>query len=259
MINRTFRWSFPLLLSATAMTFVGCVNQPNVDVVDLNKVLDAFASVVEETQKTESIASGAENATNITATVKSSADATQAPPAATTAATTGSKMASQSGNFAIDPSRDAEFLTRFAAKLNEVQAMQSTVGVAMTTSGQIVGFKDFNGDNVQDSGETKEFTLTLDPENNRVVASDNNGHHRPYGFTPGGFMMGYMLSSMLGRQSSFFSGPNASAKPDFSKTQMSSQDYHKSAVQSARSAARPASSPTSARSRSGSRGFSFGK
>jgi hypothetical protein len=110
-------------------------------------------------------------------------------------------------------------------------------------------------------GETKEFTVTIDPANNRLVASDNNGYHRPhgYGFSPGGMMMGYMLGPMMGRQGSFYSGAMSSARPNFSNTSMSPANYHQSAVSSVRSRSSASSMSSGARSRTGSKGFSFGK
>ena len=129
----------------------------------------------------------------------------------------------------------------------------------MTAGGEIVGFHDPNQNMIQDMGEAKEFTVTIDVANNRLVASDNHGYHRPhgYGFSPGGMMMGYMLGSMMGRQNSFYSGAMASNKPGFSNTAMSPANYHQSAVKSVRST-RTASS-SAARARTGSKGFSFGK
>ena len=226
------------LLLSTAI-FFGCDAGGSVDVVDLNKVLDALAVVLDE--------SASPDAAN--ATVKVAGNDGQPGTETNLAAIPPDKQ---------DPSKEAAFLQKYANKLNEVKAMSSPVGVAFAAGGEIVGFQDPNGNNVQDLGETKEFTVTNDVDNSRLVASDNNGHHRPYGFRPGGMMMGYMLGSMMGRQNSFYSGAAAAARPNFGGTQMSSPDYHKSAVSSARSRASSAAS-SAARARTGSKGFSFGK
>ncbi len=90
---------------------------------------------------------------------------------------------------AIDPAKqdaakEKEFLTKLATAMNDLKVMQAQVGVSCPHGGEITGFLDPNGNNVQDIGETKEFTVTIDAANNRLVASDNNGHHRPYGFSP---------------------------------------------------------------------------
>jgi hypothetical protein len=222
--------------------FVGCDNR-KADVVDLNKVLEALVSVLDEGGKPIA-ADGAANlsASDGSAEVNSTAEIQAIEP---------EKQ---------DPVKETEFLTKYAAKLNELKAMESPVGVSMSPGGEIVGFKDSNQNAVQDNGETKEFTVTIDPSNSRLVASDNNGYHRPHGyhFSPGGMMMGYMLGSMMGRQGSFYSGSMSSAKPSFNNTPMSPANYHKSAVSSVRSRA-SSSVSSSARARTGSKGFSFGK
>jgi hypothetical protein len=212
-----------------SLSFSGC-GSGNVDVVDLNKVLDAVALVLAESDNKKA---GESIAVNASAEVDSQEMMLQA----------------------IDPTKqdaekEKEFLTKLATTMNDLKVMQARVGVSMTAGGEINGFLDPNGNNAQDIGETKEFTVTIDVANNRLVASDNNGHHRPYGFQPGGFMTGYLLGSMLGRQNSFYGG----AAPSVSSAQMSPQNYHKSAVSSAKSAR-----ASSARMTSGSKGFSFGK
>jgi hypothetical protein len=207
----------------------GC-GTDNVDVVDLNKVLDAVALVLAES---DNKGAGESVTVNASAEVDSQEMMLQA----------------------IDPTKqdadkEKEFLAKLAATMNDLKVMQSKVGVSMTAGGEINGFLDPNGNNIQDAGESKEFTVTIDVANNRLVASDNNGHHRPYGFRPGGFMTGYLLGSMLGRQNSFYGG----AAPSVSSAQMSPQNYHKSAVSSVRTAR-----ASSARMATGSKGFSFGK
>ncbi|XZE19779.1 hypothetical protein SH449x_005107 [Pirellulaceae bacterium SH449] len=211
------------------VSFTGCMND-QVDVVDLNKVLEAVAAVLEESDGGRS---------SETATIEASAE-----------------VDSQEIILAaIDPAsqdseKEKEFLTKLAAKMNELKVMESQVGVSMAAGGEIVGFLDPNGNNIQEAGESTEFKVTIDVENSRLIASDNNGHHRPYGFRPGGFLMGYMLGSMLGRQNSFYGG----APPSVTKAPMSPQNYHKTAVSSARTAR-----ASSARMTTGSKGFSFGK
>ena len=224
--------AFPVagsVLIAFLAVLSGC-GTDNVDVVDLNKVLDAVALVLAESDNKGSAES---------VTVNASAEVDS------------QEMMLQ----AIDPTKqdadkEKEFLAKLAATMNDLKVMQSKVGVSMTAGGEINGFLDPNGNNTQDLGETKEFTVTIDVANNRLVASDNNGHHRPYGFQPGGFMTGYLLGSMLGRQNSFYGG----AAPSVSSAQMSPQNYHKTAVSSAKAAR-----ASSARMTTGSKGFSFGK
>lgn len=225
---------------------IGCDSQTE-DVVDLNKVVDALVAVLDEGAKPN--AAGA-------APAKATASASDA-----TAEITSTAEIEAIEPEKQDPAKEGDFLNKYAAKLNEMKAMNSVVGVSMSPGGEIIGFKDSNHNMVQDFGESKEFTVTIDPANNRLVASDNNGYHRPhgYGFSPGNMMMGYMLGSMMGRQGSFYSGGMSSAKPNFNNTPMSPSNYHKSAVSSVRSSRPSSSSSSSARVRTGSKSFSFGK
>lgn len=237
-----------LLPVGTMLAFsVGCGVQ-NEDVVDLNKVVNALVAVLDE-------GNVAKNA------------ATKEGGEAVVSATDGfAEVSSTTEIQAIepdkqDPTKESDFLKKYAAKLNEMKAMNAPLGVSMAAGGEIIGFQDPNQNMVQDMGESKEFTVTIDVENSRLVASDNHGFHRPhgYGFNPGGMMMGYMLGSMMGRQRSFYSGGMSSAKPSFSNTPMSPANYHSSAVSSARSTRMSSGSSTAARARTGSKGFSFGK
>ena len=237
-----------LLPVGTMLAFsVGCGVQ-NEDVVDLNKVVDALVAVLDE-------GNVAKNA------------ATKEGGEAVVSATDGfAEVSSTTEIQAIepdkqDPTKESDFLKKYAAKLNEMKAMNAPLGVSMAAGGEIIGFQDPNQNMVQDMGESKEFTVTIDVANSRLVASDNHGFHRPhgYGFNPGGMMMGYMLGSMMGRQRSFYSGGMSSAKPSFSNTPMSPANYHSSAVSSARSTRMSSGSSTAARARTGSKGFSFGK
>ena len=232
-----------LLLAST----VGC-GVDKVDVVDLNKVVEALTAVLDEGKvaKNAAINEGGGDfvsATDGNAEVSSNAEIQAIEP---------EKQ---------DPTKESDFLKKYAAKLNEMKAMQSPIGVGMSPGGEIIGFQDPNQNMIQDMGESKEFSVTVDVANSRLVASDNHGYHRPhgYGFSPGGMMMGYMLGSMMGRQNSFYSGAMSSAKPGFSNTPMSPANYHQSAVSSVRSSRMSSGSSSAARARTGSKGFSFGK
>ena len=237
-----------LLPVGTMLAFSAGCGVQNEDVVDLNKVVDALVAVLDE-------GNVAKNA------------ATKEGGEAVVSATDGfAEVSSTTEIQAIepdkqDPTKESDFLKKYAAKLNEMKAMNAPLGVSMAAGGEIIGFQDPNQNMVQDMGESKEFTVTIDVENSRLVASDNHGFHRPhgYGFNPGGMMMGYMLGSMMGRQRSFYSGGMSSAKPSFSNTPMSPANYHSSAVSSARSTRMSSGSSTAARARTGSKGFSFGK
>ncbi|HUP79719.1 MAG TPA: hypothetical protein VM260_14295 [Pirellula sp.] len=225
----------------------GCADQ-SVDVVDLNKVVEALVAVLDE------------------GSVAKNAAPTEGGDAFVSATDGNAEVSSTAEIQAIepekqDPMKESDFLKKYAAKLNEVKVMASPVGVSMTAGGEIVGFRDPNQNLIQDVGESKEFTVTMDVSNNRLVASDNHNNYRPhgYGFSPSGMMMGYMLGSMMGRQNSYYSGAMSSAKPGFSNTPMSPANYHKAAVSSVRSSRISSGTSSAARARTGSKGFSFGK
>ncbi len=245
------KFSFSSLAPTIALLVLaaGCADQ-SVDVVDLNKVVEALVAVLDE-------GSVAKNAAT-----KEGGDGD----VFVTAADGNAEVSSTAEIQAIepekqDPTKESDFLKKYAAKLNEVKVMASPVGVSMTAGGEIVGFRDPNQNSIQDMGETKEFTVSMDVSNNRLVASDNHNNHRPhgYGFSPSGMMMGYMLGSMMGRQNSYYSGAMSSAKPGFSNTPMSPANYHKAAVSSVRSSRISSGTSSAARARTGSKGFSFGK
>ena len=239
-----------IVLTGVLLAFaVGCSDQ-SVDVVDLNKVVEALVAVLDEGAVAKNAATKEGGEAVVTAT-----------------ATDGNAEVSSTAEIQAiepekqDPTKESDFLKKYAAKLNEVKVMNSPIGVSMSAGGEIVGFRDPNQNMIQDMGESKEFTVTMDVSNNRLVASDNHSNHRPhgYGFSPSGMMMGYMLGSMMGRQNSHYSGAMSSAKPGFSNTPMSPANYHKSAVSSVRSSRISSGTSSAARARTGSKGFSFGK
>ena len=208
-----------LLFSVAAILVAGCSTP--VDVVDLNKVLDTFESTLvqldgdDETGSSDALAQPVEE----------------------------------------NKEKESEFLTTFAKNLNTAKVVKRTVGVEFNASGSIIGFADSDKNNTKSATEQQLFTIDIDAERNRVVASDTGGHYRDHQYRPRfGFFSGYMLGSMLNRNNSYYSGARASAKPDFSKKTMSPKNYHASAVSKAKTTAR-----SSSRTKSGSRGFSFGK
>jgi len=221
-----------LLLCLGLLTAICGCQSVSVDVVDLNKVLDLFQESLTELdgeQLAEAKADGADGETQEQGVV---------------------------GIEAVDVEDDAkkeEFLTVFRTKLNAAKLVAKPIGAVFHESGSVNGFVDLDKDNVQDAGEKELFKIQIDEARGRIVASDGAGHHRDHRYRSGRFFTGYLLGSMLGRNRSYYSGARSSMKPDFSKTQMSSKSYHKSAVAKATSSAR------STRSRSGSKGFSFGK
>jgi hypothetical protein len=157
------------------------------------------------------------------------------------------------------PDRTKEFLSRFAAELNAAKLISSPVGVSMLASGAIEGFRDENGDGMKGSREPRLFTLEIDGEENRVIATqvvagETYHRHRSYyhHHYHGGFFGYWMMGSMLSRQNRYYSSPSR-RRPDYRSMRMASDGYRSRAVSRARS------SRGGARSRGGSRGFSGGK
>ena len=203
---------------------VGCGGGDDVEVVDLNRVLDVLAQVLEEPLPLVQ-------------------------PATEPAAKEIQPIAE------ADPAKEGEFLKRFAKALNDAKLVKSPIGVSMLADGSIEGFTDANTNMTKDTGEEHLFKVQIDAENSRLIASDENGGYhrdRQYTYRPCGFFMGYMLGSMMGRQNNYYASAGQ-PKPNFRNMKMSDRNYHSSAVSAAK--ARSAS----VRSKGGSRGFSFGK
>jgi hypothetical protein len=219
------------ILGGLLLTLTGCGSAPDVEVVDLNKVLDAVAAVLDEGAAPAAAPAG---------------DAEGAPIEVVDAEKE-------------DAAKEKEFLTKLAAKLNEMHMIKSTIGVQLNSEGAIEGFRDPNANMSMEDGEDRLFLVEIDAERSRLIASDTYSNHRDhhYRFRPGGLFMGYMLGSMLGRQNTHFAATGATN--DFANRQMSPKNYHAGAVASAKASAPRVRSTGSARSTSGSRGFSFGK
>ena len=208
------------------LAFVAGCGDVSVEVVDLNKVLDIFDKTLTELDKKE----GGEEAE--VAEVKAGDE---------------------------KEGKRKEFLDLYAKNLNAAKLIKSKIGVQMEASGDVIGFKDGNGNNVKDSIEKKIFTVMIDTEGGRLIAKDEANHHRDHRYRPrGGFFTGYLIGSMMGRNRSYYSGARAATKPNYKGMTMSPKNYHSQAVSKAKAKARSARS-SSARSRSGSRGMSFGK
>ena len=115
-----------------------------------------------------------------------------------------------------------------------------TLGITLMKDATFLGFADANGNNIQDSGEGKVFTVEIDSENKRLIATDTAGNGSHFGFSGAGFLAGALIGSLLSRQSA------AGVKPGSfnNRTTTSRANYR---------------APSSARSRSRSGGLGRGK
>ena len=147
-----------------------------------------------------------------------------------------------------DQARVGKVLKTFETKLNSAKLIEYPIKVGQLSSGAIEG-------NADVSGTTKKvFTIEIDAENNRVIASqtiEGDTYRRPRPFM--GFFGGYLLGSMMFRQNSFYTGSRI--WPNYGSMQMNQRGYTSGAMSKAQT-------KINARTRSGSRsggGFRFGK
>lgn len=139
----------------------------------------------------------------------------------------------------------SRFAVQFQKDLNTAnpKVHPEKIGVTANNDGSFMGYNDKNGNNTQDSGERKLFTIEIDSQNNRLLASEGQQvrEHR----AGSGFLMGMLVGSMLSRQRT--AGVNTNNLGNKKTTP-------KQPVNSAQRR-----NTTSARSRSGSGSYSRGK
>lgn len=114
---------------------------------------------------------------------------------------------------------------------------QGPVGVNLREDGSMLGYHDENSNSEQDSGEADLFTVEIDGEKQRLLATDTNNTVRDHSFSGTSLLAGFLLGSLLNRQRS--AGVDSKSLSNKSATSKSSYQ--------------------SARSRSGSGSHSSGK
>ena len=98
------------------------------------------------------------------------------------------------------------------------------VGISLREDAAFVGFSDTNGNNVSDAGEKDIFTVEIDAERERIIATDLVSGEGTYRVSGGGLLLGYMAGRLLGRQGragvkpSSFSNRNLKSSSDYRKT-----------------------------------------
>lgn len=132
-----------------------------------------------------------------------------------------------------------KFASKYSTSLNSAQPPMHTgiIGVSPEKDGSLLSFDDKNGNQIKDEGEKELFTVEVDSENNRLVAS-SEGEVREQGFSGTGLLMGMLIGNMLSRQVA--TGANPAAKRATPKRSVSTNK-------------------PSAKSRAGSGSFSRGK
>lgn len=201
-----------LAFAAFIIFLAGCSdsNEPS-EVIDLNKVLDVMVSTLDQMQ---------------------------------------AKMGGEAGGTQPDQAAREKFMQEFnvqyALNLNEAKLLSKPLGTAVQKDGSISGFVDPNQNMQRDSGENQLFTVEIDEERSRLIATDTqNGHRRDHGFSLGALAAGMLIGHLLSRQRA--AGVN---RGKFSNMKMSPRNYHSSAAAKAKA---------SARAKSGSGSFSRGK
>lgn len=74
------------------------------------------------------------------------------------------------------------------------------LGLEIQQDAKFLGFADENANGVKDSGEGDVFTVEIDEENNRLIATDMAGNSSGLRFSGAGFLAGALLGNLLGRQ-----------------------------------------------------------
>ncbi len=98
------------------------------------------------------------------------------------------------------------------------------VGITLREDASFVGFADANGNNISDAGEKDIFTVELDAERNRIIATDIISGEGTYRISGAGLLAGYVAGRLLGRQgragvkSSSFANRSVKSSADYRKT-----------------------------------------
>ncbi|MGH1331712.1 MAG: hypothetical protein ACRBBK_12585 [Paracoccaceae bacterium] len=95
----------------------------------------------------------------------------------------------------------AEFSGFLTQVLNsEPPVYPKTIGMNVQADATFLGFADANADGIQNDGEGKVFTVEIDEENGRLIATDIAGNSSGLRFSGTGFLTGMLLGNLIGRQ-----------------------------------------------------------
>lgn len=102
----------------------------------------------------------------------------------------------------LDEANMEEFTGFYTAVLNTQPGFyDQNLGVSLEDDGSFLGYKDANANAVQDGGEDDLFTVEIDAENQRLIATDMSGESTGLRFSGAGFVTGLLVGRMLNRQS----------------------------------------------------------
>lgn len=109
--------------------------------------------------------------------------------------------------------------------LNAEPAIHSQpIGVALLKDSTFEGFADANRDNVKDTGEDRLFTVEIDFDGKRLIATGVNGTSTGMGLGTGllaGMLMGHLLSNQraAGVQQGHFANRNVQSRDAYARSQ----------------------------------------
>ncbi len=94
-----------------------------------------------------------------------------------------------------------EFTGFLTEVLNSEPRFHSTpLGLEIQSDAKFLGFADENANGTQDAEEGDLFTVEIDEENERLIATDMSGNSSGMRFSGAGFLAGAFIGSMLARQ-----------------------------------------------------------
>jgi hypothetical protein len=132
-------------------------------------------------------------------------------------------------------------LTGFMGQVMNTQPFyDKPLGVDLGEDAKFTGWADENGNGIREEGEGDVFTVEVDSEKKRLIATDTAGNASDTGFSGTGFLAGALIGSLLARQA------RAGIQPgSFNNRKTTPRSAYKS--------------PASARSRARSGGLGKGK
>jgi len=83
---------------------------------------------------------------------------------------------------------------------SDPQFYTKPIGMKLREDAAFVGFKDTNNNNVVDAGEEDLFTIELDSERNRIIATNLTSGEGTYRVSGTGLFAGYMIGRLMSRQ-----------------------------------------------------------
>ncbi|MFY0613744.1 MAG: hypothetical protein JXQ99_19590 [Hyphomicrobiaceae bacterium] len=119
----------------------------------------------------------------------------------------------------------------FQEELNRTPPLHAgLIATRLGKDAKFTGVDDANRNKVADADEPLLFTVELDAQNKRMIATDSSGTGTSHGFSGMGFIAGALIGSMMGRQRSAGIAPGS-----FSNRKLASPASYSQARSRARS------------------------